>query len=592
MWSEYLKDVKEYDEALTETWKEDANGVLTFVSLHLLVQTLVTTTNRKTAIFSAVVGAFIIESYKMLSPDSGNQTVFLLRQLSNQVNGLANGTIIQPQPDPGFSPGISIIWVNIIWLLSLVLSTTSALLATLTQQWARRYLQLPQIPSVPSERARVRSFLFRGTVMYAIHYAVEIAPTLLHLSVFLFNIGLVLFFFTIFKTVAIIVLAFVVLFGVLYSILTILPCLHHICPYHTPMSDIFWYLWHAFASLVEVFLEVILKRLHAILVPYNLGEPEVQSRRQRKLIKWLTCVENDLTRHKQRLRDGFRGSIVKDALLAPQDIDVKALTWLFQLPALAEKSKIENFVACLPGDTIVQLLSNPLGRGKVTFREHLSSLMRSCEPGAGGLDEDMRKHRLSVCLNAIHHIVRASIGPGAVSQSQDLLNDLRISFANISLMRPLLVDGNHAIRVTARSICALLARHLLRKFPLEQSELAWLQDVTGKSSNTIYNQLQLDEPTTVDNMNVDSFVYGVFSDQMEDLPIIQATSFTETLAILMNSGSLNAFRRETFENQLSFLIRRVEEGDHAARDNVLDKLRRMFQVFLPTAGQQPQASNP
>jgi chloramphenicol O-acetyltransferase len=33
MWSEYLEDVKEFDTGLTETWKEDANGVLTFVSL-------------------------------------------------------------------------------------------------------------------------------------------------------------------------------------------------------------------------------------------------------------------------------------------------------------------------------------------------------------------------------------------------------------------------------------------------------------------------------------------------------------------------------------------------------------------------------
>jgi len=32
MWSEYLEDVKKYDTALTETWKEDASGVLTFVS--------------------------------------------------------------------------------------------------------------------------------------------------------------------------------------------------------------------------------------------------------------------------------------------------------------------------------------------------------------------------------------------------------------------------------------------------------------------------------------------------------------------------------------------------------------------------------
>ena len=578
MWSEYLEDVKEFDTALTETWKEDANGVLTFVSPNLLVPVFVALINRKTAIFSATVGAFIIESYKQLSPDSGDQTVFLLRQLSSQLNGLANGTIVQPQPDPPFSPGVSIIWVNSIWLLSLVLSTTSALLATLTQQWARRYLHLPQIPSVPRECARVRSFLFRGSLIYGIHYAVEIAPTLLHLSVFLFNIGLVIFFFTIFKAVAIIVLVSFALFGVMYFILTVLPCLHHICPYRTPMSEIFWYLWHALASLVEVFLQAILKQLHVALVPYNLGE--VLSWRQRKLTDYLERIENDLGRHKKRLRDGFRGSIVEDALAAPQDIDVHALTWLFQLPALAEKSKIEKFVACVPGKTIIQLFSNPPQNGKISFRDHLSALLRSCAPGTVGLDEKTRKRRLLVCLDAIHHIAKASIVPSSVLISGSLLNDLRINFANIGLMRVLWADSDRSICVTARCICALLARNLLRKSPLEQSELAWLQDVMGKPSNTIYNHLH--SLATVDDMNVDSFVYGVLSDQTDDLPIMQTASFIETLAIIVHPGSQIVIRREIFADQVSSLILRLEQGDHEDRDNVVDKLRNVYQGLLPT----------
>ena len=37
MWSEYLGHVKEYDTVLAETWKEDADGDLTFVSHDLLV---------------------------------------------------------------------------------------------------------------------------------------------------------------------------------------------------------------------------------------------------------------------------------------------------------------------------------------------------------------------------------------------------------------------------------------------------------------------------------------------------------------------------------------------------------------------------
>ncbi len=236
-WEEYLRDVRESDERMTDTWNRDAGGVLTFVSPNLLVPPFVPVTNWKTAIFAAMVTIFIVESYKMLSPASGDQTVFLLDQLSQQLAGLANGTDVQPQPYPPFSPRLSIIYVNSLWLLSLVLSTTSAFLATLSWQWAHRYLQLPQIQSMPRERARVRSILFLGTLKYRMHYLVETAPTLLHISLFLFNVGLVIFFFTIYKPVAIVVLVSVGFFGAAYFIMTILPCLDHVCPYSPGFNE-------------------------------------------------------------------------------------------------------------------------------------------------------------------------------------------------------------------------------------------------------------------------------------------------------------------------------------------------------------------
>ncbi|KAH9962313.1 hypothetical protein BGW80DRAFT_1180893, partial [Lactifluus volemus] len=128
------------------------------------------------------------------------------------------------------------IWVNIMWLLSLVLSLTSALFATLTQQWACRYIQLPELLSSQREQARVRSYLFRGMQKYNMRmlHAVETTPTLLHLSVFLFFVGLVIFFFSINKTVAIVVSVSVGLFALAYFALTILPCIAHDCPYRTP----------------------------------------------------------------------------------------------------------------------------------------------------------------------------------------------------------------------------------------------------------------------------------------------------------------------------------------------------------------------
>lgn len=275
-------------------------------------------------------------------------------------------------------------------------------------------------------------------------------------------------------------------------------------------------------------------------------------------------------------------SIVEDALRAPRATDIRVLNWLFQLPALARNRKIERFVASLSGATIIQLFSNPPKRGKITFREHLSTLLRSCAPGTVGLDEHTRRHHLLACLGAVHHIARASVIPNGIPLSQYLLKDVRIKLANIPLMRALWAEQDPAIRVTARSICSLLARHLLREGALEQLELAWLQDVMGQSSNTISNRIN-DLPA-LDDMNVDSFVYGILSDQTDNLPIVQATFFVKTLAILMNLGTQTAIDRDTFADKLISLIRRIEEGGRRDRDNIVDKLLDIFQDVSPSAG--------
>ncbi|KAI9508575.1 hypothetical protein F5148DRAFT_1283877 [Russula earlei] len=574
MWSDYLEDVKDYDTSMTGEWKEDADGVLVFIE--------------KTAIFSATVAAFVIESYKMLSPDSGDQTVFLLGQLSLQLSGFANGTVVQPQPYTSSRPSISIICVNVVWLLSLVFSTASALFATLTQQWARRYLQLPRFPSLQSERARVRSYLFLGTRKYAMHHAVETAPTLLHFSVFLFHIGLVIFFFTIYTNVAIFLLVSVGMFGMAYFALTILPCLSHNCPYRTPLSSITWYLWHAVALVAGFCFRWTVKQLHTLVVPISIGD--VGSLRQRKLTEWLDFWQDFLDRHGKHVKDGFRQTIIQRALAAPAAVDVQALSWLFQLPALAEKSKVQKFVASASGETIVRLFCNPSRRGRIPLRDHLSALLRSCEPGtSGGLEEDVRKRRLTACLDAIHHVVKATNVPyrDGASPSASVLDDLRSEFTNIGLMRTLWVDGDPSVRIAARSTCALLAKHVLHEHrsQMEGSVLAWLSDVLEKPSYEIYNQLVMNNVSAVDDMNVDSFAYGVLSSQTDDLPIMQAISFTETLALLIKPAREASLSEDTFRGQLSLLIRRIEQDDHPHRGNVLEKLRRMFHEFLSSTGQ-------
>ena len=154
----------------------------------------------------------------MLSPDFGNK-------ISLQ---------------PSTRPAASIIAVNIVWLISLVLNIISALFATLTLQWTRRYTQLTQLPRTSRDRVHNRSVWFPGTLPYDMDRAVATTIIFLHLSVFLFLIGLVIFFFMINKVVATVVSIVVGLFGVVYFTLSILACIDRSCPYRTPLSDVWW----------------------------------------------------------------------------------------------------------------------------------------------------------------------------------------------------------------------------------------------------------------------------------------------------------------------------------------------------------------
>jgi len=521
----------------------------------------------------------------MLSLNASDPTAFRVHpsQVSQQPGSLANGTHVPPLLYSSPSPTASIVWVNTLWLLSLVFSLTSALSALLMRQWSRKYTELPHIPSLSCERARVRSFLFLGTIKYEMHLAVEMIPMLLHLSAFLFLVGLVIFFYPIHKTIAIVLSISVGLLGVAYLTLTILPCVYRNCPYRTPMSGIFWCLWHTFAFLVVFCLQWILRRLHALLVPYNLGD--VKSPRQRKLTEWLEGIENVLNNHRQCLRDGFQDSIVRVALDAPEIVDLKALAWLLKLPALAEKSKIQNFIANTPGETIVQLMNVPAGSGRSIFRDHLFALLRSCAPGTVGLDEDMRRSRLLVCLDAVHRIVKASSANYGVSPSESVLSDVRTNFANMGLMRALWADTDPAIRLVSRSICALLARHLLlRPNGREEPELDWLKEVVGSPPNAGDNYF--DDIVTVDRMNLKSFVYGVLSIQTDKLSSKDATVFAETLAILMNAGGRTSLSRDIFEEQLTAFVHWTENDDDKHRDEVIGKLRDMLQAFKRHSEQQ------
>jgi hypothetical protein len=566
MWNMYLDEVKEDDQRMTDTWKEDANGLLVFVSLNLLVSLFILMTSLKTGLFSATVGAFIIEFYKTLSPDSGSQTVALLGQISQQLANFPNGNYsnaaIQPSP-----PSASMVWVIAMWMISLVLSLTSALIATLLQQWARRYVETPKVPNEPNHRARVRLFLFLGTNLYRMRVLVEIAPTLLHLSVYLFFAGLVIIFHTINTKVAIAVDVSVGLFALAYIMLSILPSLDFKCPYRTPMSRILWRPCHVFLFFTAHCLHSLLKLLHRCFVKPSL-DGIISSPWQRKLVDWLDSRENAIRKHYRYFMDGFEKNVINAAVNAREG-DHKIITSLFSVLSLSNENKLRKLAASIPRHRILDLI-RPVEFGKIGLRDPLLVLLRNCEAGTGatGPDEDARKRALSVCLDAIHHISKTPDVPE--------LNFVRANFAKIGLMETLWDDGNTAIRVTSLSICALIARRVGRRDRLEEEDLRWLERVTGETSHAILNA----DVETRDRMNFKSFVRRVLLNQVGDLPTEDATSFRETVAILLDARTDPDFDLPSSQNRLSEEVGRIHQDDPQGSREIVDRLRLMF-PFIP-----------
>ena len=146
-----------------------------------------------------------------------------------------------PLSPPPFSPPNHAVWVNALWFMSLVISLTCALLATLLQQWARRYLKITQSRYQPHKRARIRAFFAEGVEKCLLPWTVDALPTLLHLSLFLFFAGLVVFLCNVNLTCFRLVLSWVGLCVALYGCITCMPIFRHDSPYYTPLSLPTWH---------------------------------------------------------------------------------------------------------------------------------------------------------------------------------------------------------------------------------------------------------------------------------------------------------------------------------------------------------------
>jgi hypothetical protein len=519
---------------------------------------------------------FIVESYKKLSPDSGDTTTSLLTQISQQLSGFQNSTFPRPQETAAYSPSVAILFVNALWFLSLVIAIVSAFYVMLVQQWIRRYNQT--LAELASDQERVRSCLFIGTQKYKMSHAIGLIPLPLHISVFLFFSGLIVFLFTISHVMAVVLTVAVVIVGVLYAALTILPTTDNVCPYFTPLSDLWWYLHHTILTAAATGSHLVVERFRNRLGP-DLGA------RPGKLSHWSKFLKGTIEVNKVHLKDGLRGNIFRHAKTAPDDVDLLTLTWLLQRPIMGDKGKLQAFIDSIPPRILVQLSSLEADSGKKNIRDHLSNLFQGCLGNKDKLEEAERIQRLQICLDAFYHIVKPSSLPEKNSEknSEMVLQYVWSNLKDLNPVRQLWDDSDPAIRIFSRSICAHLSRNILRKSKLDNWEQTWLRESVGKRpQDELFDPELPNHLSTWDHFVLESFVFGVFPCLKDGLFVKpeHAACFVETLAVLMNAGNSGAVSEEIFSEEIFSFIEWAKENDREHHNEVATKLDQLFCKFF------------
>lgn len=195
----------------------------------------------KAGLFSAVLTAFVIESYHLLQVDNTENTVKLLARMSAQLEsftinqGFINST--RPAlPIPDFTPDKASLWINVMWFLSLLFSLAAALFGILVKQWLREYMQWNSALATSRENVLVRQIRFEAWNEWNMAASISSIPALLEVALILFVCGLVVLLWTLDPIVALVITIATAVFLMIVSSVTLLPAFFKRCPYKSPTA--------------------------------------------------------------------------------------------------------------------------------------------------------------------------------------------------------------------------------------------------------------------------------------------------------------------------------------------------------------------
>lgn len=338
-------------------------------------------------------------SVQDLRPRARDDSAFYLQNIYQLLANPNAYDALNPPPflvtPPAFSPPRYAVWVNSLWFLSLAISVTSALLATLLHQWTRRYVTITQpIYCSPHKRARIRAFFANGVDKLHLPGVIEALPLLLHLSLSLFFAGLLIFLFNVNHTAFNAVVGWVALFVGAYACITLMPIFRYDSPFYAPLSSTAWFLYAATLYAVFSILSFFRTRHDYFR--------DLKNRYREWVSQGVERAAEDVVSHPSSMVDG------------------RVMEWT--IGTLCEDDETERIFEAIPG----------FCDSKVVHTSGLSPLLQTRIPQVldGFLDrtfssetipESTKIDRLNICLNAAH----AALGPLMVHRTLSNIFDGR-----------------------------------------------------------------------------------------------------------------------------------------------------------------------
>jgi len=234
----------------------------------------------------------------------------------------------------------------------------------------------------PHRRARIRAFFADGVDKLHLPWAVEALPTMLHISLFLFFSGLVIFLFNINLTVFKVVMSWVGFCTAVYVCITLMPIFRHHSPYYAPLSSSAWYLYSGTLYVVYQALRWIVSQDYF----------SVATRRRLEGLRSYSGL----------FSQGIAKAAEETARKLSSEIDWRVLIWT--LESSDEEHELERFFSGLPGFWNSRVVNS---RPLASIRQDSESLSDALigfvhrTISSDLISETVRERRITLCRKAL-----------------------------------------------------------------------------------------------------------------------------------------------------------------------------------------------